>query len=153
MRVAFLLLTVLGAGAPPLQGQGLPWKAGDAPPSLAGFSLQQSSADVRSRLGSAVRIDTLGQGADAVVTVTDRALGVTVTSSAAGITGIHLLRPEAGAIDQVRVGDSRQAILARWGRPTSTMGSTSHWVVGDWAVDVELGRGGRVARLGVSGKT
>ena len=127
---------------------GLPWKKGDKPPVLAGFRLGDRMPAVRARLGAPVRVDTLGRGPKAALSLTNPATGTTaVVDADLGLAILYLTRREAGALDEVRVGDAKAAVLARWGQPTTVNGASALWVVGGWVVVVELGNGDTVKKL------
>lgn len=134
--------------AAPARAAGLPWKKGDKPPVLAGFRLGDKMPAVRARLGTPVRVDTLGRGPKAALSLTNAASGTTaVVDADLGLAILYLTRREAGALDEVRVGDAKAAVLARWGQPTTVNGASALWVVGGWVVVVELGNGDTVKKL------
>lgn len=136
------------AAAAPARVAGLPWKKGDQPPALAGFRLGDRLSAVRTRLGTPVRVDTLGRGPQAALSLTNTATGTTaVVDAVHGLAILYLSRREAGALDEVRVGDAKAAVLARWGQPTTVNGPSALWVVGGWVVVVELGNGDVVKKL------
>ena len=136
------------APAAPARAVGLPWKKGDQPPVLAGFRLGERLPAVRARLGAPLRVDTLGKGAAAALSLTNVATGTTaVVDPTLGLAILYLTRREAGALDQVRVGDAKAAVLGRWGQPTTVNGASALWVVGNWVVVVELGTGDVVKKL------
>lgn len=127
---------------------GLPWKKGDQPPALAGYRLGDRLSAVRARLGTPVRIDTLGRGPQAALSLTNTTTGTTaVVDATHGLAILYLTRREAGVLDEVRVGDAKAAVLARWGQPTTVNGASALWVVGGWVVVVELGNGDVVKKL------
>jgi hypothetical protein len=132
----------------PARAAGLPWKNGDRPPALAGFQLGDRLAAVRARLGTTVKVDTLGRGADAALSLTNATTGTTaVVSPEDGLAILYLTRREAGVLDEVRVGDAKARVLGRWGQPTTVNGASAMWVVGTWVVVVELGDGEVVKKL------
>ena len=134
--------------AVPARVAGVPWKAGDRPPALAGFQLGDRLAAVRARLGTPVKVDTLGRGADAALSLTNVTSGTTaVVSPEDGLAILYLTRREAGVLDEVRVGDAKAHVLGRWGQPTTVNGASAMWVVGTWVVVVELGNGEVVKKL------
>ena len=134
--------------AVPARVAGVPWKQGDRPPALAGFQLGDRLAAVRARLGAPVKVDTLGRGADAALSLTNATSGTTaVVSPEDGLAILYLTRREAGVLDEVRVGDAKAHVLGRWGQPTTVNGASAMWVVGTWVVVVELGNGEVVKKL------
>lgn len=136
------------AAATPARAAGLPWKAGDQPPALAGFQLGERLPAVRARLGSPLRVDTLGKDKDAALSLTNFTTGTSaVVSPVDGLAILYLTRREAGMLDDVRVGDAKARVLGRWGQPTTVNGAAAMWVVGNWVVVVELGDGDVVKKL------
>jgi hypothetical protein len=132
----------------PARAAGLPWNAGDKPPALAGFQLGERMPSVRTRLGAPLRVDTLGKGKDAALSLTNAKTGTTaVVSPIDGLAILYLTRREAGVLDEVRVGDAKSRVLTRWGQPTTVQGASAMWVVGTWVVVVELGDGDVVKKL------
>jgi hypothetical protein len=150
LRVLLAALAIAVAHSTDAIAQQLPWKQGDKPPALAGFKLYEDAAAARARLGSDVTVDTLGDRADPTLAFTSRTRGISlVTSRLDGVAIIYVTRPDAGMLDSIRVGDTRDRVLARWGRPSRVDGSNALWIVDDWIVMVELGEGNRIVRLGV----
>jgi len=136
------------AATVPARSPGLPWKAGDRPPALAGFQLGERLPAVRTRLGAPLRVDTLGKGKDAALSLSNAKTGTTaVVSPIDGLAILYLSRREAGVLDDVRVGDAKARVLGRWGQPTTVNGASAMWVVGSWVVVVELGDGDVVKKL------
>jgi hypothetical protein len=143
-------LALLAGAAPEAQAQHLPWKHGDKPPTLAGFTLYEKPAAARARLGADVTVDTLGSGPDAALSFTSRKRGISfVASKADGVAIIYVTSRDAGMLDSVRVGDSRQRVLARWGEPSAVQGSNAVWMVDEWVIVVQLGEGNEIVRLGL----
>lgn len=129
---------------------GLPWKTGDQPPVFAGYRLGDKLAAVRARIGSPVKVDTMGRGPAAALALTNPATGTTaVVDASEGLAIVYVTRREAGALDEVRVGDAKASVLARWGQPTTVQGATALWVVGRWVIVVELKDGDVVKKLGL----
>jgi hypothetical protein len=80
------------------------------------------------------------------------ARGLMLTYAAAdGLRLIFLDTRQAGDIGGVRVGDTREAVIARWGSPTQADGEMARYIVGGWAIVVAYdGNLQRVAGLGLS---
>ena len=146
-------LTVIAATlwlSTPAAAQKFPWNATDRPPSLAGLGLFEHPDSARKRLGTPIAGDTLGPGPDASVALTNATSGISVIATkASGVSVIYLLKREAGMLDSTRVGDSRDRVLARWGKPTEAQGNNALWGAGDWIVVILLGPDNSVQRLGV----
>ena len=149
-RTLVRLLVLLGVLASPLEAQTFPWKSGDRPPALAGFRLYEAPDGARMRLGGPVTVDTLGSGPGAALAYTNPERGISlVTSRLDGVAIIYVTKREAGELDGIRVGDTREQVLTRWGKPSRAGGPNGLWLVDDWVISVELGEGERVVRLGV----
>jgi hypothetical protein len=147
---ACMLLVAFSAAASLVHAQRVPWKHGDKPPALAGFRLYETADSARARLGTGVSVDTLGTGADAALAFTNRERGISlVTSRADGVAIIYVSRRDAGMLDSIRVGDTRERVLQRWGNPSQADGSHALWLIDDWVILVELGEGNTVVRMGV----
>jgi hypothetical protein len=141
------LLVFSGAS---MSAQQLPWKHGDKAPALAGFNLGEEPGAARARLGPDIQVDTLGTGADVALAFTSAKRGISlVTSRADGVAIIYVTNRDAGALDSIRVGDTSDQVLARWGHPSKVDGANALWLVDEWVIVVELGEGNRVVRLGV----
>jgi hypothetical protein len=141
-----LLLTFLAVTA---GAQSLPWKSGDAPPSLAGYRLTDDPAAVRKALGANVTVDTGGTGVNAQHTYTDAARGVQLVMSRSELGAIFVTQREAGMLDSIRVGDDRDAVIRRWGPPMRSGGKGAVWMVDNWAIIVELDSTLRVTKMGL----
>ena len=129
---------------------GLPWKAGDQPPAFGGYRIGDKLAAVRARIGTPVKVDTMGRGPASALALTNPATGTTaVVDASEGLAILYVTRREAGALDDVRVGDPKASVLARWGQPTTVDGAQAMWVVGRWVIVVELGNGDVVKKLGL----
>jgi hypothetical protein len=149
-RSATMCLGLTAALSSPALAQHFPWKHGDKPPTLAGFRLYEKAATARDRLGPGISTDTLGDRADPAVAFTSSKRGVSVvTSRLDGVAIIYVTRREAAMLDSIRVGDTRDRVLARWGPPSTGNGNVALWIVDNWVVSVQLGPDNRVARLGV----
>jgi hypothetical protein len=150
LKVPFVAATMIIALGTNAAAQRLPWKHGDKPPSLAGFYLHEEQTSARAKLGSNVTADTLGDRSDPAIAITSQERGVSLVASRLdGVAIIYVTRRDAGVLDSIRVGDTRDRVLARWGPPSRIDGSNALWLVDDWVVIVELGDGNRIARLGV----
>jgi len=134
------------------QSQTLPWHAGDKPPVVAGFQLGERADSAVAHLGTPFTVDTLATNYGSVA-YTNPAKGVSfVTTRTGGVSIIYLQNPDAGTIDNVRVGDTRARVLSRWGSPNGVSGANAVWVVGDWIAIATLGDGEIVTRLGLAQK-
>lgn len=139
MRSASLLPLLLGsllAAAPSAAvAQGaLPWHVPEAPPIVAGLRLGASRAVIDSVLGKPDSIQRASRGGQGFFY---GARGLRVAYSAAeGLRLIYLDTRQAGDIGGVRIGDTREAVLARWGSPKEGEGELARYIVGGWAIVV-----------------
>jgi hypothetical protein len=138
--------------AAPLWAQhvGFPWKAGDAPPAFAGFRLGQNLAKARAAMRGPIRTDSLGSGASRGYAYTTRDRGLSILGvPAEGVGIITVRRRDLGMVGGVRVGDSCESVLKRWGRPSSGDAKVAQWVAGKWLVSARCGETRRVMELSV----
>ena len=140
-----LLLSAASAAA---QHGKFPWKAGDSPPAVAGVPLAASRARLDSLLGAPT--DSQRIGADGWA-FNFRTKGVSVVYTPLnGAAIIYLLRRDVGDIGGVRLGDSKGAVLGRWGAPSTSDGPNALYIAGKWVVVITLDSAAtRVVKLGL----
>ena len=145
----FCLLLLLPLATAATQQGKFPWKAGDAPPLVAGVPLAASRGRLDTLLGTPTDSQPLRADAWAF---NFRARGLTVVYTLRdGAVAIYLLRRDAGDIGGVRLGDSRDAVLTRWGSSSTTVGPNALYIAGKWAVVLTLDSAlTRVVELGLS---
>ncbi len=132
------------------QGVGFPWKAGDAPPAFAGFRLGQNLAKARANLRGPIQTDSLGSGAGRGYAYTTRDRGLSILGiPAEGVGIITVRRRDLGVVGGVRVGDTCESVLKRWGRPSSGDAQVAQWIAGKWLVSARCGATRRVSELSV----
>ncbi len=142
--MTLLLLQVLPAAA---QSGAFPWKAGDAPPPVAGIRLGDGRPRLEAVLGRPSETQQLEKDAWAF---TYRKRGVQVLFTPLdGAAIIYLLNRRAGDIGGVRLGDMQEAVLARWGEPPIIQGDTAIYRAGAWVVVLKLDQKNRVKQLGL----
>jgi hypothetical protein len=56
---------------------------------------------------------------------------------------------KAGALDGVKVGDSYDGVIAKWGTPASGNNLNGLWIAGKYIVTVTFDKKGHVSRLGI----
>ena len=112
-----LLLQALPAMA---RDGAFPWKPGDAPPQVAGIRLGDGRARLEAILGKPSGAQKIGADAWAF-TYQERGVQVLYTPLD-GAAIIYLQTRAAGDIGGVRLGDTREDVLARWGNPSSVQG-------------------------------
>jgi hypothetical protein len=145
---AGLIVACLLACAPVFAVEaGLPWKAGDDPPVIAGITLGESRTQVEATLGKAP--ETKPDNTNLALIYVDRGL-VVMLNGARQAAAIFLLTAAAGDVDGIHAGDDRERVIARWGQPQLVQGAEAMYIVGNWAVVIELGAAQKVAQLSVT---
>ena len=114
----------------------LPWHPGDAPPVVAGLKLGASRTTIDSVLGSPQSVKTLSPGVQ-LLGYRSRGLAV-MYSEADSLAVLYLGTREAGDIGGTRVGDAKDSVMARWGKPTATEENVDLYQVGRWVIVIRL---------------
>ncbi|HVV65626.1 MAG TPA: hypothetical protein VHC42_09150 [Rhizomicrobium sp.] len=129
-----LCLSALVAFAGPAPAAPRPWRANDRPPAVAGLNLGDSEQQVISALGTpdSVAKTELGDQLDY------RTRGLEVIVAKDGVCEIHLMSAAAGDIDGVKIGDSAQDVVLKWGAPKGGQGRTAIFGGRDWGIAVQL---------------
>lgn len=150
MRAQVLLLLMAAYSAATLAADGhFPWKVGDVAPAVAGVHLGDERSEVEKLLGPPPEKKDLDSGVKGLIYAA-RGLGLVYSARDAEVTGIFLLSREVADLDGVRLGDSREVVLARWGEPSAVQGAQAIYLAGNWAVIAELGEAQTVVSLSVS---
>lgn len=119
-------------------------------PALAGFRINEPTEGAVKRLGAPLEMEKLGSGPDAPVSYTSAKTGITLIASPDEGVGIILVTSRnAGALDEIRVGDPRGKLLARWGPPAAGDKANALWLAGLYVITVTLDGSGHVVRLGI----
>ncbi len=114
----------------------LPWRPGDAPPTVAGLQLGLSRATIDSVLGRPETVRKLSPG---VQLLGYRSRGIAVLySDVDNVSVIYMASRGAGDIGGIRVGDARDSVVARWGDPTGIQDNTGVYQVGFWVIVVQF---------------
>ena len=146
---SWVLLQLLAVPAS-AQRAGFPWKAGDAPPAFAGFRLGQNLAKAKAALRGPIRTDSLGSGPGRGYAYTTRDRGLSILGvPSEGVGIITVRRRDLGVVGGVRVGDTCESVLKRWGRPSSGDAAVAQWVAGKWLVSARCDETRRVSELSV----
>ena len=133
-----LSLAALFVALAACNNEGLPWKAGDKPPALAGVTLGASREAMLALLGTPSKVDTLGRDENAAVGMRFASKGVAVVSTARqGVAIVYVTTRDGGDIGGVKVGDKRADVIKKWGEPTRNGPTKALWVVGGWVVLIE----------------
>jgi hypothetical protein len=121
------------------------------PAAFAGFRLGQPLRIAKPLVGLPLKIDTLSSGAVPTVSLSNSKSGITLVGTWSDGVGVVLATTrEAGALDGIRVGDNRDAAIARWGPPAASTGQSAIWLARQWVVSASFDDAGRIARLGIS---
>ena len=116
-------------------------------PTLAGFRIGEPTTVALKRLGTALKVDTIGSG---MVSYTNLESGINlIATDAEGVGIILLTRREAGALDSIRIGDSRETVLARWGPAAAGGAPSGLWLAGEYIIAVKFDESGHVIQLGM----
>ena len=114
---------------------------------MAGISLGDGRVRLDAVLGKPSATQKLGED---ILVLTYRPRGVQVLYAPLdGVAIIYLLTREAGDIRGVRLGDTRQEVVARLGDPPSVAGPMAIYRAGIWGVFVKLGEDDQVKQLGI----
>jgi hypothetical protein len=125
-----LLLAATSATAAPR-----PWKSGDKPPAVAGVSLGDTEQHALDVLGAP---DEVTPNSDSeVLQYLAKGLEIAATKKD-GVVAIHLLKPEAGTVDGIKVGDIARNVLMKWGAPTGGRDRTAEFGPPGWTISVRL---------------
>jgi hypothetical protein len=125
-----ILLAACSAAAAPRA-----WKVGDKPPTVAGINLGDTEQRALDVLGAP---DEVAPKADSeVLQYLTKGLEITATGKD-GVVAIRLLKPEAGTIDGVKVGDIARAVILKWGTPSGGQGRTAEFGTPAWTIAVHL---------------
>jgi hypothetical protein len=117
-------------------------------PVLAGFQVGEKLPGALARLGPPTRVDTLQSQSDPVLSIANQRTGITLIASRHdGVAVVLVSSREAGDLDSIRVGDSRAAVLARWGPPAASSTGGALWLARKYVAGVEYDDEGRVTRL------
>ena len=130
-----LLLTTVPAI---LVGQeaAFPWKAGDAPPTVAGVTLGTDLSTLDRLLGTPSAENKPRSGVTSRL-YEEQGLSI-VHHEGKGVVYILVFTREAGEIGGLRVGDPRETVSAKWGKPHAGRAETTLYSAGAWTVAVQL---------------
>lgn len=135
--VRFILASGIGAmllAAAPAPQKPVPWKAGDAPPTVDGVKLGDTEQRALDLLGVPDEVNSTTTGE----LLEYRTRGLEVTCTKDGVIAMRLLKPEAGSIDGISVGDTARAVILKWGAPTGGTDRTAEFGTPAWIIAVHL---------------
>jgi hypothetical protein len=122
-----------------------PWRDGDLAPAVAGVHLGDSQEQVAKVLGLPTETQKLGEHQ---VALRYPLHGVTVSwAPLDGAAIIFLDTRLAGDIGGVRIGDSRDDVLSKWGVPSTVQQGTAIYLATPWCVVLKLDESNHVAQL------
>ena len=131
-----LVLLCLRPGIAAAQQGKFPWHDGDLAPRLGGIALGDPRARIESLLGPPQAVQAMSHGAEQLEY---KARGMTVVITPRDGASIIQLNSRAGGdLDGIRVGDTKEVVVKRWGTPKSGQGPVGLYVAGQWAVSVRL---------------
>jgi hypothetical protein len=126
----FALVVATAAAAKPF-----PWGARDKPPAVAGVTLGDTEQHALDVLGPPDDVNASAMGE--LLEYGARGLELTATK-ANGIVAIRLLNAQAGAIGELKVGDSARDVILKWGAPLGGMERVAQYGTDNWIVIVHL---------------
>jgi hypothetical protein len=134
VRLPGLLLAAALIQAGSAASAEFPWKARDKPPMVAGITLGESEQHA---------LDVLGPPDDSRETPAGDVLdytakGLEITAAKDGVRAIRVLKPEAGPIGGLKVGDIARDVILKWGAPQGGDGRIARFGAGDWVILVRL---------------
>jgi hypothetical protein len=144
---AAVLLVAMALTLRVAQADGLPWKTGDSAPSVAGVSIGDARERVEMILGKAPEVNK-GGGA-LVLLYPERGLAIVLDQDREAAV-LMLKSRAAGELGGIRVGDARDVVLEHWGAPSVVQGAAAMYIVGGWAVTLELGAEQQVTEISVA---
>jgi hypothetical protein len=124
------LLAARAAAAKPC-----PWGARDKPPAVAGVMLGDTEQHALDILGPPDDVNSSAMGE--LLEYGAKGLELTATK-ASGIVAIRLLNAQAGAIGDLRVGDSARDVILKWGAPLGGQGRVAQYGTDNWIVIIHL---------------
>lgn len=117
---------------------------------MAGLRLGMQLAEATAAVGGPARVDTIRVADEIGFAITNEQRGLSmVAQTTLGVRVVYTVSRATGNLDGLRVGDSRSAVLARWGPPTTVQERSAFWVVDDWVVMLTLDENDIVSQLGI----
>src|SRR2546428_10975254 len=147
-KTPFFSLVILGAAGAQAQQGPFPGNAGDSPPLVGGIRLGLSRTALDSLLGRPDKVEQMGQDG---LGLTSPKGGVSIVYTPLdGAAIVYLLRRDAGDVGGVRLGDTKDQVLGRWGKPSTGEGMNALYIAGKWVGVINLdSTGTRVVQLGL----
>ena len=127
-----MLLTAATAAA---AAQPFPWSARDKPPAVAGVMLGDSEQHALDVLGPPDDVNSSAMGE--VLRYDAKGLELTANKTG-GVVAIRLFNAQAGAIGELKVGDTARDVLLKWGAPPGGEGRLALFGTDNWIVTVRL---------------
>lgn len=111
------------------------WKTSDKPPEVAGLKLGDTEQHALDVLGAPDEVTPNADGE--VLQYLEKGLEVAATKKD-GVVAIHLLKPEAGSVDGIKVGDIARNVLLKWGAPSGGLDRVAEFGTPRWTISVRL---------------
>lgn len=125
-----LLIVAAAAASKPF-----PWSARDAPPAVSGVKLGDSEQHALDALGPPDDVNASAMGE----LLRYDAKGLELTADKArGVVAIRLFNAQAGAIGELKVGDTARDVILKWGAPQGGLGRIARFGTDNWIVIVRL---------------
>jgi hypothetical protein len=141
------LLVLLFVDPAAAQGR-LPWSMGSQPPRFLGATLGEQRPAIQRTLGKPDAEAPIGTPADSTVSLTWNKRGEEIQVHArSGATVISATSRSAGTLEGTRVGDTRDAVIARWGNPSGSDAHRMIWFLGSWAIVLDMAPDATVAKV------
>jgi hypothetical protein len=119
-------------------------------PSFAGFRIGENIEKALKKIGKPLVRETLGEANDAPVSYTNKSTGIGIIAARKeGVGVIFVTNRTAGALGGIRIGDSHESVVAKWGVPASGNKRNGLWLAGKYVITITFDEKGRVSRLGI----
>ncbi len=136
MRLRRLIIAGLAVpAATAVAAKPFPWSARDKPPTIAGVMIGDTEQHALDVLGPPDDVNS--SAADELLEYGARGLELTATK-AGGIVAIRLYKAQAGAIGDLKVGDTARDVILKWGAPLGGEGRVAQFGTDNWIVTVRL---------------
>lgn len=119
-------------------------------PSLARIRIGDNIEKALKKIGKPLVKETLGEGTDAPISFKNKSTGINIIATHTEGVGVILITSRtAGVLDGIRIGDSYETVIAKWGVPASSNNRNGLWLAGKYVVTLTFDEKGNVSRLGI----
>ncbi len=143
----FLIVLAMGlfVSSSAARGAEFPWKKDAPPPPVGGIRVGDTREQVESVLG---KPDDVVPSDNGTVSLEYYERGLTVLlDPKIGVAFIYLVSKSAGDIGEVRLGDTKESVVARWGDPHAVTGNNFMYRTDNWMVVMGTGSDGKLDTL------